>query len=149
MSNGGDKRFDLHAYGLLLWLSRQEWTPAEECHAEALERLRSWGLAHTMFRQSGVEAITLTAMGWAEVARIQEKLRPLGGAVLEQEEASSMLDDSRDPLLQAGLSWEVALNMFKSARTKPDKQRRKRELLLAEERLRRELNEARMRAGRH
>lgn len=65
----------MHEFGLLLELSRQDWTPAAECDAGSLAVLQFHGLTRVLFIQGGIEAITLTELGWAEVARIQEKFR--------------------------------------------------------------------------
>lgn len=119
----GASGMGMHAFGLLLWLSRQEWTSAAECQAEPLERLRRQGLARTLFQQDGIEAITLTELGWAEVARVQERLRPLGGAVLEREELPPMFDRLHQlahqlhELARLGLDMRRAQRLYFSKRT--------------------------------
>lgn len=65
---------------VLLWLSREEWTPRRELgDPEAVETLIERGFAKVMFHgrhgDHGGDGITLTEMGWQEVGRIQERLR--------------------------------------------------------------------------
>ncbi len=65
---------------VLLWLSREEWTPRRELGPpDALGELIERGYAEVKFNgrhgDSGGDGIQLTALGWQEVARIQERLR--------------------------------------------------------------------------
>lgn len=65
---------------VLLWLSREEWTPRRELgDGKTVDTLIKLGWAEVMFRgrhnDEGGDGITLTALGWQEVARIQERLR--------------------------------------------------------------------------
>jgi len=65
---------------VLLWLSREEWTPRRELgDPKAVDVLIEKGFAKVLFHgrhcDSGGDGITLTEMGWQEVARIQERLR--------------------------------------------------------------------------
>lgn len=62
-------------FNLLLRLSLQTWTPASDCDSAALTELKGQGLARVMFTQAGVDGIELTTLGWAEVARVQERVR--------------------------------------------------------------------------
>jgi len=65
---------------VLLWLSREEWTPRGELgDPEAVEILIAKGYAkishHGRFGKTDEDGISLTELGWQEVARIQERLR--------------------------------------------------------------------------
>ena len=65
---------------VLLWLSREKWTPRRELGPPgAVDELIERGYAEKLFDgrhgDSGGDGIQLTALGWQEVARIQERLR--------------------------------------------------------------------------
>ena len=65
---------------VLLWLSREEWTPRRELGPpgtvdELIERGYARVLFHGRHGDAAGDGITLTELGWQEVARIQERLR--------------------------------------------------------------------------
>jgi hypothetical protein len=65
---------------VLLWLSREEWTPRKELGPpDMVDGLIASGYARVLFNgrhgDAGGDGITLTEFGWQEVARIQERLR--------------------------------------------------------------------------
>lgn len=57
----------------LLWLSRQEWSWRSECDERTVVSLIHDGLVKVRSRSPA--RIALSAMGWAAVARIQERNR--------------------------------------------------------------------------
>lgn len=73
--------WDMNCQALLLWLSREEWSLRGECDGAVLNKLIDQGLAKVLFPASSrsSEGIALTEMGWAQVARIQERARMAGG----------------------------------------------------------------------
>jgi hypothetical protein len=66
-------------HAVVLLLSLGEWTPRRELPPEIVDTLIGKGFAKVMFKgrhgDDGGDGITLTATGWQEVARIQERLR--------------------------------------------------------------------------
>jgi len=67
-------------HAVVLWLSREEWTPRRELGPpDVVEKLIKRGYAKVLFNgrhgDTGGDGITLTELGWQEVARIQERLR--------------------------------------------------------------------------
>jgi hypothetical protein len=65
---------------VLLWLSREEWTPRCELGPPGtVDELIRRGYAklshHGRFGKTDEDGISLTELGWQEVARIQERLR--------------------------------------------------------------------------
>ena len=71
--------WNMACHSLLLWLSRERWSLRGECSGKALDALLDHGLAKVLFvgkhADGSSDGITLTAMGWAQVARIQERHR--------------------------------------------------------------------------
>ena len=71
--------WDMTCHNLLLWLSREDWSLRGECSGQALDALLDHGLAKVLFvgkhADGSGDGITLTEMGWAQVARIQERHR--------------------------------------------------------------------------
>lgn len=71
-------KWDAACHAMLLWLSRERWSLRHECvPASALATLIEAGFAEVLFeaKEEGNDGIALTAMGWARVARVQERER--------------------------------------------------------------------------
>lgn len=74
-------RWDMPCQKLLLALSNERWVLRRECidNGRALDCLLELGMAKVMFTgkqgDGSDDGITLTEMGWAQVARIQERNR--------------------------------------------------------------------------
>lgn len=67
---------DMRGHTLLLWLSREDFSPRSSCDGPTLGRLIGCGLARV--KLVGIERhddlIELTTEGWQYIARLQERL---------------------------------------------------------------------------